>query len=216
MWGLGLPLMSMKGERFILLDENLRVSHLKAEHNESVPKFAPFQWPWEIWEVHIIHPSFHGWSTYPPKHTPPEKRFFFCLLKGNQWLTSPDHKAGYFWGNYQPRSLFTDKFGSNPNTPQLGKGNPKEKMTLEMKIMWYVGFLQIGRFVSCWLLVVCCWLFVVVVVVVVGCWLLVVFCFFFAFRQGISTLYKSSDVRQFLSSSSDPCYIETFQTFLRC
>ena len=162
-----------------------------------------------------IHLFMAGQPT--PRNIPPQKNvFFFCLLKGNQWLTSPDHKAGYFWGNYQPRSLFTDKFGSNPNTPQLGKGNPKEKMTLEMKIMWYVGFLQIGRFVSCWLLVVCCWLFVVVVVVVVGCWLLVVFCFFFAFRQGISTLYKSSDVRQFLSSSSDPCYIETFQTFLRC
>ena len=163
------------------------------------------------------HTSIFSWLVnLPPETYPPRKTFFFCLLKGNQWLTSPDHKAGYFWGNYQPRSLFTDKFGSNPNTPQLGKGNPKEKMTLEMKIMWYVGFLQIGRFVSCWLLVVCCWLFVVVVVVVVGCWLLVVFCFFFAFRQGISTLYKSSDVRQFLSSSSDPCYIETFQTFLRC
>ena len=35
----------------------------------------------------------------PPKATPPRNKGLIAgLLKGNQWLISPDHKAGYFWG----------------------------------------------------------------------------------------------------------------------
>ena len=36
----------------------------------------------------------------PPGHVPPprNKGLIFGLIKGNQWLISPDHKAGYFWG----------------------------------------------------------------------------------------------------------------------
>ena len=38
----------------------------------------------------------------PPLNVPPprNKGLIFGLIKGNQWLISPDHKAGYFWGGY--------------------------------------------------------------------------------------------------------------------
>ena len=35
----------------------------------------------------------------PPKTTPPSnKRLIAGLIKGNQWLIHPDHKADYFLG----------------------------------------------------------------------------------------------------------------------
>ncbi len=37
----------------------------------------------------------------PKRHVPPSqihKGFIAGLIKGNQWLIGPDHKAGYFWG----------------------------------------------------------------------------------------------------------------------
>ena len=37
----------------------------------------------------------------PPLTYPPRNKgliFGLGLIKGNQWLISPDHKAGYFWG----------------------------------------------------------------------------------------------------------------------
>ena len=34
-------------------------------------------------------------ATYPP---PRNKGLVAGLIKGNQWLISPDHKAGLFWG----------------------------------------------------------------------------------------------------------------------
>ena len=36
----------------------------------------------------------------PPAHVPPtrNKGWIFGLIKGNQWLINPDHKAGYFLG----------------------------------------------------------------------------------------------------------------------
>ena len=42
----------------------------------------------------------HGYSTNPPLTYPPprNKGLIAGLIKGNQWLISPDHKAGYFWG----------------------------------------------------------------------------------------------------------------------
>ena len=45
----------------------------------------------------------HGYSTNPPPgHVPPprNKGLIAGLIKGNQWLISPDHKAGHFWGGY--------------------------------------------------------------------------------------------------------------------
>ena len=37
----------------------------------------------------------------PPKGTPPRNKGLIAgLIKGNQWLIRPDHKAGYFWGGY--------------------------------------------------------------------------------------------------------------------
>ena len=38
----------------------------------------------------------------PPGHVPPprNKGLIAGLIKGNQWLISPDHKAGYFCGGY--------------------------------------------------------------------------------------------------------------------
>ena len=47
----------------------------------------------------------HGWSTGAcPGHVPlpRNKGLIAGLIKGNQWLISPDHKAGYFWGGTWP------------------------------------------------------------------------------------------------------------------
>ena len=146
------------------------VFHLESRSQRKRAKICSF--PVTLGDLGSTHhTSIFSWLVnLPPETYPPPDFFFFGLIKGNQWLTSPDHKAGYFWG-VPPRSLFTDKFGSNPNTPQLGKGNQKGKMTLEMKIVGYVGFLQIGRFLSCSL---------IFFVVVGGCWLF----FFLRFPSG--------------------------------
>ena len=49
-------------------------------------------------------PSWRGF--WPP--TPPEIVVFNkALLKGNQWIISPDHKAAYFWGRYVSRGRLT-------------------------------------------------------------------------------------------------------------
>ena len=39
-------------------------------------------------------------QSYPPPKLPPpsNKGLIAGLIKGNQWLISPDHKAGYFLG----------------------------------------------------------------------------------------------------------------------
>ena len=42
-----------------------------------------------------------GQPTPPGPRTPPRNKGLIAgLIKGNQWLISPDHKAGYFWGGY--------------------------------------------------------------------------------------------------------------------
>ena len=44
---------------------------------------------------------FQGNPSCPPKATLPRNKGLIAgLIKGNQWLISPDHKAGYFWGGY--------------------------------------------------------------------------------------------------------------------
>ena len=59
-----------------------------------------------------------GKSTYPP-------------IKGNQWSTSPDHKAGYFWGGTRPR-------------PGGGRLTSHQTGFLEIHLEWFFGFL--GKF----------------------------------------------------------------------
>ena len=60
--------------------------------------------------------------------TPPSRNkcLIAGLIKGNQWLISPDHKAGYFWGEYV-RGGYVDQpwnhpygFGVRKNRSVLG------------------------------------------------------------------------------------------------
>ena len=48
----------------------------------------------------------------PKRHVPPSqihKGLIAGLIKGNQWLIGPDHKAGYFWGGYVARGAIETK-----------------------------------------------------------------------------------------------------------
>ena len=41
-----------------------------------------------------------------------------CLIKGNQWLISPDHKAGYFWGGQLKNMFIEYRIGAFPFSDQ--------------------------------------------------------------------------------------------------
>ena len=52
-----------------------------------------------------------GQPTPPGPRTPPKrnKALIAGLIKGNQWLISPDHKAGYFWGGVRGPGGWVDQ-----------------------------------------------------------------------------------------------------------
>ena len=50
-----------------------------------------------------------GQPTPPNVPLPRHKGLIAGLIKGNQRLRSPDHKAGYFWGGYVARGGLVDQ-----------------------------------------------------------------------------------------------------------
>ncbi len=94
------------------------------------PDLGPMGWksPWKK--------NTHGYSTKPPPgHVPPprNKGLIAGLIKGNQWVfISPDHKAGYFWGDIrgirgglvdQPQCFHSHRRVANPSSREGNKTN---------------------------------------------------------------------------------------------
>ena len=73
---------------------NLKCFVFQAFWGEHFPDPKPF-----------FSPPFKGWRTaqvswlvnLPLTYPPRNKGWIAGRMKGNQWLISPDHKAGYFW-----------------------------------------------------------------------------------------------------------------------